>query len=387
MVHDVPAPDTHRARFAFNPAAVIVVCAIALVFLGLAILFSATVSFKGGPYSYLSKQIFGVGMAAVAAFVISRMDLEYARRHVWLVGGAAIFALVLVLVPHIGMSVKGSRRWLGLGPLRLQVSELSKVALVFCLAHYLALNQTRISHWKFGFALPVGIVALFAALVAKEPDLGTAALMFAVGVLMIFLAGGSWRYIVPVVLTAVAALTVVVILIPNRLQRFTAYMDVEGNKQSGTYQLWQSLLAFAVGGTDGVGLGQGRQQMSFLPEAHTDFIFAVIGEELGLAFTLGVVGVFTIIFIAGFLHLRRAPNMFQYLLVAGTILMICLQAIINLGVVTGMFPTKGMSLPFISAGLSNLLLMGLLVGIILNTQRTWSRTGLGTGRRAMEELS
>jgi len=387
MVHDVPAPDTHRGRFTFNPAAVIVVCAIGLVFLGLSVLFSATVSFKGGPYSYLGKQIFGVAMAGLAAFVVSRMNLEYARRHVWLVGGVAIFALILVLIPHIGIEVKGSRRWLGLGPIRLQVSELSKVAMVFCLAHYLALNQTRIEHWKFGFVLPMGIVGIFAGLVAKEPDLGTCALIFAVGVLMLFLAGGSWRYIIPVVMMAVAALSVVVILIPNRLARITAYMDVEANKSSGTYQLWQSLLAFAVGGTDGVGMGQGRQQNSFLPEAHTDFIFAVIGEELGMVFTLGVVGVFTIIFIAGFLHLRRAPNMFQYLLVAGTILMICMQAIINLGVVTGLFPTKGMSLPFISAGLSNLLLMGLLIGIILNTQRTWSRSGLGNGRRAMEELS
>jgi cell division protein FtsW len=387
MAHDVLAPDANRGRFSFNPAAIITVCAIGLVFLGLTILFSATVSFRGGPYSYLAKQIAGVAMAATAAFVVSRMDLEYARRHVWLVGGVAVFGLILVLIPHIGIEVKGSRRWLGLGPVRLQVSELSKVAMVFCLAHYLAINQTRIAHWKFGFALPVGIVLVFASLVAKEPDLGTAALIFAVGVLMIFLAGGSWRYIVPIVLAGVAALTVVVILIPNRLQRFTAYLDVEANRQSGTYQLWQSLLAFAVGGTDGVGLGQGRQQMNFLPEAHTDFIFAVIGEELGLAFTLGVVGVFTIIFIAGFMHLRRAPNMFQYLLVAGAILLICLQAIINLGVVTGIFPTKGMSLPFISAGLSNLLLMGLLIGIILNTQRTWSRAGLGRGRRAMEELS
>ena len=387
MVHDVPAPDIHRGRFTFNPAAIIIVCAIGLAFLGLTILFSATISFKGGPYSYLNKQVVGVVAAGFAAWVVSRLDLEYARRHVWVVGGAAIFALVLVLVPHIGISVKGSRRWLGLGPVRLQVSELSKIAMVFCLAHYLALNQTRIGEFKRGFLIPIGIVVLFAALVAREPDLGTAALIFTVGLLMLFLAGGSWRYIIPAVLMAVSALTVVVILIPNRLQRFTAYMDVEGNKQSGTYQLWQSLLAFAVGGTDGVGLGQGRQQMNFLPEAHTDFIFAVIGEELGLSFTLGVVGVFTIIFIAGFLHLRRAPNLFQYLLVSGTILMICLQAIINLGVVTGMFPTKGMSLPFISAGLSNLLLMGILIGIIMNTQRTWSRTGLGRGRRAMEELS
>ncbi|HEY9248657.1 MAG TPA: putative peptidoglycan glycosyltransferase FtsW [Rariglobus sp.] len=387
MVHDVSAPDLPRGRFTFNPAAIIVVCAIGLVFLGLTILFSATVSFKGGPYSYLNKQIVGVAMAGMAAFVVSRLDLEYARRHVWVVGGVAIFALLLVLVPHVGISVKGSRRWLGLGPVRFQVSEISKIAMVFCLAHYLALNQTRIGQFKRGFLIPIGIVVAFAALVAREPDLGTAALIFAVGLLMLFLAGGSWRYIIPGLLMAVSALTVVVILIPNRLQRFTAYMDVEGNKQSGTYQLWQSLLAFAVGGADGVGLGQGRQQMSFLPEAHTDFIFAVIGEELGMAFTLGVVGVFTIIFIAGFMHLRRAPNLFQYLLVSGTILMICLQAIINLGVVTGLFPTKGMSLPFISAGLSNLLLMGVLIGIILNTQRTWSRTGLDGGRRSMEELA
>ncbi len=387
MVHDVPATDASRGRFTLNAAAIIVVCAIGLVFLGLSILFSATVSFKGGPYTYLYKQIAGVGMAAFAAFVVSRLDLEYARRHVKIVAGVAVALLVLVLIPHIGISVKGSRRWLGLGPVRFQVSELGKIAMVFCLAHYLALNQTRIAQFKRGFVFPIGIVVGFAALVAKEPDLGTAALMFAVGLIMLFLAGGSWRYIIPSVLAAAGALAVVVMLIPNRLQRFTAFLDVEGNKQAGTYQLWQSLLAFAVGGTDGVGLGQGRQQMSFLPEAHTDFIFAVIGEELGLAFTLGVVGVFTIIFVAGFLHLRRAPNMFQYLLVAGAVLMICLQAVINLGVVTGIFPTKGMSLPFISAGLSNLLLMGVLLGIILNTQRTWSRTGLRHGRRAMEEIT
>lgn len=386
MAFDVPAPDSSRGRFSFNPAAIIVVCAIGLVFLGLTILFSATVSFKGGPYSYLGKQIFGVVLAAVAAFVVSRLNLEYARRHVLIVAGVSIIALILVLIPGLGISVKGSRRWLGLGPIRFQVSEFAKIAMVFCLAHYLSLNQTRIAEFKRGFLMPMGIVVVFAALVAKEPDLGTAALIFAVGLIMFFLAGGSWRYIIPSVIGAVGVLTLVVIMIPNRLTRFTAYLDVEGNRQNGTYQLWQSLLAFAVGGTEGVGLGQGRQQQSFLPEAHTDFIFAVIGEELGLGFTLGVVAIFTLMFVCGFLHMRRAPNLFQYLLVTGTVLLMCLQAIINLGVVTGQLPTKGMSLPFISAGLSNLLLMGLLVGIILNTQRTWSRTGLG-GNRELEELA
>ncbi len=387
MVHDVPAPDFHRGRFSFNPAAVIVVCAIGLVFLGLTILFSATVSFKGGPYSYLNKQLIGVAMAGVAAFAVSRFDLEYARRHVWLVAGITVLALVLVLIPGVGVEVKGSRRWLGLGPLRFQVSEITKIAMVFCLAHYLAINQTRIGEFKRGYLMPLGIIGGFAGLIVLEPDFGTAALVMAVGVILLFLAGAKWRYVLPTVAVVASGFAVMVINNPNRLKRFLAYLDVEGNKSAGTYQLWQSLLAFAVGGTDGVGLGQGRQQLNFLPEAHTDFIFAVIGEELGLPFTLGVVGIFTIIFIAGFVHLRRAPNLFQYLLVTGTVLMICLQAIINLGVVTGRLPTKGMSLPFISAGLSNLLLMGILIGIILNTQRTWSRTGLSSGRRSMEELS
>jgi cell division protein FtsW len=208
-----------------------------------------------------------------------------------------------------------------------------------------------------------------------------------VGLVLLFLAGAKWRYILPTLLAAGGAFTLLVLNNPNRLRRFVAFLDVEGNKSGGTYQLYQSLAAFAAGGVDGVGLGQGRQQLHFLPEAHTDFIAAVIGEELGLWFTLGVVAVFVIIFIAGLIHLRRAPNLFQYLLVTGCLLLICLQAIVNLGVVTGVFPTKGMSLPFISAGLSNLLLMGLLVGIILNTQRTWGRVTLRGRRRAMEEVA
>jgi cell division protein FtsW len=386
MAFDVPAPDSNRGRFSFNPAAIIVVCAIGLVFLGLTILFSATVSFKGGPYSYLGKQIFGVFVAAVAAFVVSRLNLEYARRHVWIVGGVAAIALVFVLVPGLGISVKGSRRWLGFGSVRFQVSELGKIAMVFCLSHYLAINQTRIGDFKRGYVYPLAIIGAFAGLIILEPDFGTAALVVAVGMILLFLAGAKWRYILPTVGVVLAGFTVMVIHNENRLRRFLAYLDVEGNRQTGTYQLWQSLLAFAVGGVDGVGLGQGRQQQSFLPEAHTDFIFAVIGEELGLHFTLGVVAIFAIMFVCGFLHMRRAPNLFQYLLVTGTVLMMCLQAIINLGVVTGQLPTKGMSLPFISAGISNLVLMGILIGIILNTQRTWARTGLG-GRREMEELS
>ncbi len=387
MPPDAFAPDPVRGRLIINPAAIIVVCAIGLAALGITILFSATVSFQQGPYSYLNKQIIGLVLAVGTAFVVSRVNLENARRHVWIVGGMSVLALMLVLVPHLGISVKGSRRWLGFGPIRVQVSEFAKIAMVFCLAHYLAINQTRIGDFKRGYVFPLMLIGGFAGLIILEPDFGTAALTLVVGLVLLFLAGAKWRYILPTVAVAAVGFAVMVIHNPNRLRRFTAFMDVEGNKDAGTYQLYQSLSAFAVGGTDGAGLGQGRQQLHFLPEAHTDFIFAVIGEELGMWVTLGVVAIFAVMFIAGVIHLRRAPNLFQFLLVTGSILLICLQAIINLGVVTGILPTKGMSLPFISAGLSNLLLMGVLVGIIVNTQRAWTRPGLDSGRRTMKELS
>jgi cell division protein FtsW len=375
MSSDRPA-NVSRKRMLPAPAAVIVVCAVALTLLGLTILFSASASFKQGPYFYLDKQLAGVIAAAVLCFVTSRVNLDYARNYAWWIAGAMVVLLALVVVPHVGIMVKGSRRWLGHGSVRLQVSEFAKLGMVFCLAHYLAINQTRIGEFKRGFLYPLLLIGLFAALILKEPDFGTAALTVAVGLLLLFLAGAKARYVLPSVGVAAAVFSVAVMLNPNRLQRFTAFLDVEGNKQHGTYQLYQSLAAFAVGGTRGAGLGEGRQQLNFLPEAHTDFILAVVGEELGLWFTLGVVALFAVIFVAGLRHLRRAPNLFHFLLVTGCILLICLQALINLGVVTGVFPTKGMSLPFISSGLSNLLLMGVLVGVILNTERTWGRASL-----------
>ncbi len=375
-----------RTRFVINPAAIIVVCAVGLTILGITILFSASASFKQGPYYYLNKQLVGVVAAAALCFIASRIDLDYARRYAVWFGGFMLVLLLLVMVPHLGISVKGSKRWLGYGSVRLQVSEFAKLAMVFCLAHYLAVNQTRLAEFRRGYIYPLAIIGAFCGCVILEPDFGTTALIGAVGVILLFLAGAQWRYILPTVALGTSALGVLVMNNPNRLRRFLAFLDVEGNKSGGTYQLYQSLSAFAAGGIDGAGLGQGRQQINFLPEAHTDFIFAVIGEELGLWFTLGVVAVFTIMFIAALIHLRRAPSLFHFLLVTGCTLLICLQAIINLGVVTGVFPTKGMSLPFISAGLSNLLLMGLLLGIILNTQRTWGRATLARRAGSMQEV-
>ena len=370
-----PSPAPARSA-AISPVTVIVVCAITLSLLGLTVLFSASAPSTSGPFFYLKKQLIGFVLAITACAVMSRMNLDYLRRYAWHLGIGFAVLLLLVLIPGIGRQVNGARRWLELGPVRLQVSELAKFGLVFCLAHYLALNQTRLAEFKRGYAYPLAIIGLFTALIVKEPDFGTSALTLAVGLLLLFLAGARWRYILPTLALAVAGFAALVANNPNRLRRLLAYLDLEANKSGGAYQLYQSLIAFAVGGADGVGIGQGRQQINFLPEAHTDFIFPVLGEELGLGFTLAVVVLFTTIFVAGMIHLRRAPNLFQFLLTSGALLLICLQSIINIGVVTGLLPTKGMSLPFISAGISNLLLMGILLGVLINSDRTWGRVTL-----------
>jgi cell division protein FtsW len=362
-----------------NPATIILVCALGLTLLGLTILFSASAWFKQGPYYYLNKQLIGVVVASVVCLVVSRLNLDYVRRYAWWIGGGCVVLLALVLM--VGVTVNGSTRWLGYGSVRLQVSEFAKLGLVFCLAHYLALNQTRIGELKRGFLYPLGIVGAFAGLTFLEPDFGVAALMVAVGLVLLFLAGAKWRYILPTIALAGGLFTLGVMNNPNRLRRMTEFLSEEKS-----YQLRQGLAAFAAGGIEGAGLGQGRQQLSYLPEAHTDYIFSVVGEELGIFFTMAVVVTYTVILIAGFVHLRRAPNLFHFLLVLGCVLLICMQAIINLGVVTAVFPTKGMSLPFISAGLSNLVLMGMLLGVILNTQRTWGRAALPERVRRMREV-
>lgn len=373
------ADDAGRSGSLVNPASIIIMCALGLTLLGLTILFSASAWFKQGPYYYLNKQVAGVVAAGVLCFVVSRLNLDYLRRYAWWIAGACLVGLLLVLV--VGISVNGSRRWLGYGSIRLQVSEFAKLGLVFCLAHYLALNQTRIGEFKRGFLYPLALIGVFAVLTLLEPDFGVAALMMAVGLVLLFLAGARWRYILPAVAIVGGLFTVAVIHNPNRLRRMTEFLSEEKS-----YQLRQGLAAFAAGGVEGAGLGQGRQQLSYLPEAHTDYIFSVVGEELGLFFTMGVVLTFTVILIAGLVHLRRAPNLFHFLLVLGCVLLISVQAIINLGVVTAILPTKGMSLPFISAGLSNLLLMGLLLGVILNTQRTWGRAALPERVRTLREV-
>ena len=362
-----------RNPFKHLPPVGLFICIIvlALTFLGLVILFSASQSMHSDPATLLKKQVMWLVIASLAGGIAFAVNLEALRPYAHILAAGSVLLLVLVLIPGIGVRVNGAQRWMDFGFMRLQVSEIGKLGLLFALAHFLATNRRYMDEMVRGYLAPCLILGIICGLVFLQPDFGAAFLCGAVGGIMLFLAGVRLKFLIP---TAVGALTLFAVAVyhdPVRLKRITSFLDVEANRSDSAYQLWQGMLAFGAGGLHGVGLGAGRQQMSFLPEAHTDFIFSIVAEELGFVFTTGVVVLYMSLFFIGVLQLKRAPNLYQYLLVMGALLFITLQALINIGVVTGTLPTKGMSLPFISYGGSNLVLMFVLTGIILNGFRSW----------------
>lgn len=367
------APLVTRNPFKHLPPVGFFLCLIvlALTFLGLVVLFSASQSMHEDPTTLLRKQLIWLVIASFIGVFAFLVNLEALRAWAYLLGAGSLVMLALVLVPGIGVEVNGARRWMEFGPMRLQVSEIGKLGLLFLMSHYLAAHRRDLDDFLKAYLVPCAILGFFCGLIILEPDFGTAFLCGAVGGILMFLAGTRLKFLIPTGLLALTLFSVAVYHDPIRLQRITSFLDVEGNRADSAYQLWQGMLAFGAGGLQGVGLGEGRQQMSFLPEAHTDFIFAIVAEELGFFFTTGVVLLYMTIFFIGVLQLRRAPNLYQYLLVMGALLFITFQALINIGVVTGSLPTKGMSLPFISYGGSNLVLMFTLIGIILNGFRSW----------------
>ncbi|OIO59312.1 MAG: putative lipid II flippase FtsW [Verrucomicrobia bacterium CG_4_10_14_3_um_filter_43_23] len=360
--------------------AVIVFAVISLTIVGLVTLASASQSFSAERQNIFLKQTIALTLATIAGIVLMFVDIEKIKKYAYVVAAGALLALVLVLIPGIGKSVNGAQRWIGLGVINVQPSDLAKIALVLVLARYLSDNQRRIDSFLHGYILPGIWIGVFCILVLVEPDFGTAFLCGCVGLGLLFLSGARLIYLLPSLFGAVFLFSVAVFFDPIRLKRITAFLDVEGNKSDGAYQLWQGILAFGAGGLYGEGLGQGRQQMAFLPEAHNDFIFPVIGEELGFFFTAGIAILFLMIFIVGYISLKNAPTLYHFILVAGALFFIVFQALINMGVVTGLLPTKGMSLPFISYGGSNLIVMYSFVGLILNVFRNWAKSPLPMAR-------
>ena len=342
-----------------------------LLVLGIVMLVSAS---TGQPQAkYLIMQPIWAGVGLIALLVAASGDYRWLKRMWWLPLLLAVGALVLVLVPHIGIQRNGASRWLGFGRFTLQPSEFAKVALIIALAWYGERYQRFMGQFWRGVVYPGLGIAVVLALIFKEPDVGTTMLLACVSCMMLLLAGIRWRYIVPPVMLAVIALAVFIVHDPMRSARLYSWMHPEETKLEKGHQTYQSVAALGSGGVKGVGLGEGRQKLGFVPEHHTDFIFSVIGEELGLIATLGVLLAFLMIVLCGVYIAWNAADTFGMLIAAGIACLIALQVIINVGVVTGALPNKGLALPFISYGGSNLVLMMGCIGLLINIGRQAAR--------------
>ena len=309
--------------------------------------------------------------AAVAMAFISHHRLYRLR---WWLLGAAFVGLLLCYIPFFAQEVNGASRWISLHSFGLprptfQPSELAKLAVVIALAGWFSRHEPETREFAGGFLYPGLIVAVTLLLIAGEVDLGTAALVGAVGGTMMFVAGTRWIFLVPVALAMIGGFCAVVRLMPNRMERIMAFMDLEKYKDGLGLQQWRALIAMGNGGLHGTGLGDGRQKHGYLPESVTDFIFPNIGEEFGLWGALAVVAMFVLLLLAGMSIARHAPTRFSRLLAFGITLTLALEAVINMGVTTALLPNKGLPLPFVSYGGSNLLFALISIGILVNIHR------------------
>jgi cell division protein FtsW len=342
----------------------------ALTALGMVMLVSARIGAKAG--NHLAMQSIWCVIGLLLCWAAASVDYRIFKRSPWLTWGifiAVLALLVLVLVPGIGFHNKGSSRWLRLGPLTMQPSELAKIALVTLLAAYGDRYQRWMPTFWRGMVIPGLIVGVVLAPIFKEPDVGTVVLLAAVSGTMLLIAGIRWRYFLPPVLLGATALGIFLWNNPMRSDRIYSWLHVEETKLGKGHQSYQAMVALGSGGVTGLGLGDGRQKLGFIPEHHTDFIFSVIGEELGLVATIGVLLGFGLVAACGLYIAWHASDTFGMLLAAGITFLIGFQAIINIGVVTGSLPNKGISLPFLSYGGSNLIVMLASVGVLINIAR------------------
>ena len=343
---------------------ILVFCVAALLSLGLVMLYSSSMSATG--VSYPAAQVIWCGLGLISAGILACVDYRHLKKISIPLFLIALVLLVAVLVPGIGLKRGGARRWFEIAHQSFQPSELAKLALIILLAHYGERYQRFMPTLGRGLAIPGVCIGLTLGLIFFEPDWGTTLLLAAVSGIMLLVAGVRWRYFFPPLIAGLAGFVIILLNNPLRLKRILSWMNPEETKDGVGYQAWQAMLALGSGGWTGLGLGNGRQKFDYLPEIRTDFIFANIGEELGLVASLGVVAAFIVLLLCGIYIAWNARDPFGTLLATGVTFLIGLQAFINIGVVTSTLPNKGLPLPFISRGGSNLFLLLLCVGLMLS---------------------
>jgi cell division protein FtsW len=367
-------------RFAFDPWLIWTIGALLLV--GLIMVASASIGVSeretGNPFFYFQRQVLFVGLGLVAALGAIAIPTNVWEKHsIYLLGGAFVL-LVLVLVPGLGHEVNGSRRWIRLGFMNFQVSELARVMLLTYIASYAVRRSDELCSSFKGFMRPVAVLGAAAVLLLAEPDFGAATVLLATGLAVLFLAGVRLHHLLVPVLVAVAGMAVLAVTSSYRMRRLTAFRNPWEDPFDSGFQLVQSLIAIGRGEWFGVGLGSSVQKLFYLPEAHTDFVFAVLAEEFGFVGVVAVVGLFVLLVGRALEISRRAAEAgltFQSYLAASIGIWVGLQAFVNIGVNMGLLPTKGLTLPLLSYGGSSMLVTLGVLGVLLRIHHETQMTG------------
>ena len=358
---------------------------LALTLLGLVMVTSASVSIAGRetgqPFYFLERQLALMAVGLACAALLFSMRTEWLERASTPLLAVALTLLVLVLVPGLGHAANGSRRWLHFAAVNFQVSELARVLVLVYVASYAVRREQQLRESFAGLAKPLALLALAAALLIVEPDFGAATVLFAAGFGLLFLAGARLRYLLAMMALAAGGFALLALGSSYRVRRLTAFLDPWADPYHSGFQLTQSLIAIGRGQWLGVGLGESVQKLFYLPEAHTDFLFAVLAEELGLLGVMLTLGLFLILIWRAFYIARLASEAglkFPAYLAAGFGLWVGIQTFINIGVNMGVLPTKGLTLPLMSYGRSSLVVTLAWVGLLLRVYHEASAAGRGS---------
>jgi cell division protein FtsW len=332
---------------------------------------SAVLSFHdfGDWYYYVKRQLIFAGLGLVAMYFVMNADYWFLKKYAKPLLIACFVMLAIVLIPGVGVVRGGARSWLGIGSLGIQPSEFMKLGMIVFLAKLLSERQSLLTRFKDGLLPPLAIMGAAFGLIMLQPDLGTGAVLVGASLIMIYAAGARMAHLMGLAMVGVAGLVGLIIAAPYRLKRITAFLDPWEDPLGAGYQAIQSLYAIGPGGLVGLGLGASRQKYNYLPEPQTDFIFSILAEELGFIGGLTLLVLFMLLVWRGMRTAITAPDTFGSLLAAGITGMIAVQVVINIGVVIGMFPVTGITLPFVSYGGSSLTLMLTALGVLLNISR------------------
>ncbi len=349
---------------------VLLIVTLLLVSIGLVMVFSSSGVMAydryQDPYFFLRKQgIFAVlGLALM--FLVRKFPYQLYYRLVYLIFLVSLTTLIMLMIPGLGVEIRGATRWLRIGPFLFQPSELAKLAIVIFLAYSMARKQEKMKYFAIGFIPHIIVAGVFIILIEKQPDFGTAMTITVIVFLLLFVGGTRLTHIFLSGLALVPIIVYAIVRDPKRLERVITFLKPFAYKQESGYQLVHSLYAIGSGGLGGLGIGKSQQKLFYLPDMHTDFILAIIAEEVGLIGVLVIICLFFIFVIRGISLSLKVQDNFGCYLALGLVTLIGLQACLNMGVVSGILPTKGMSLPFISYGGSSLLVNLMAVGILLN---------------------